>query len=447
MYFFTLLCLICIETNLDFDNVQIPFDAEGQIYEIDSLMAQQISFFEDYSKIRRAFLFLEPDSSYVIEIYTQKDKVFLRKRIGVSEETVLEIQKEIAALQTQKKTKVVYDRSGYGRFLRNSFLFAYGVQAPLTAIAFTADDYDFRSSTAVYMLSSAASFFIPLMLTKKCDVSKAHADLYLWGGIHGLYIAGALSSIVDIKFYERGGALITVSGSVIGEYIGFQSVNKFSLSLGRGSMIYIISDFTGLSAAGILGLIDNWQDPLFNYKHYLGASLIGFGGGIATGALLTKNIDLADGDPAIFANCGIVGALSLPIILTWFDGPGDNISEKIYISAGLTGLGLGSYVGHRIVKNKNFTENAGDNIVLGGLAGALTGAGCVFLMKSDDSKVYYTAALAGDIIGALVTARLINPGDSEKHSRLRFYPETMISLALSSVCDTPTRGPLVSFSF
>ena len=104
-------------------------------------------------------------------------------------------------------------------------------------------------------------------------------------------------------------------------------------------------------------------------------------------------------------------------------------------------------MGHRIVKNKNFTENTGDNIVLGGLAGALTGAGCVFLMKSDDSKVYYTAALAGDIIGALVTARLINPGDSEKHSGLRFYPETMIFLALSSVCDTPTRGPLVSFSF
>ena len=76
MCFFTLLCLICVETNLDFDNIQIPFDAEGQIYEIDSLMAQQISFFKDYSEMRKAFLFLEPDSSYVIEIYTQKDKGF-----------------------------------------------------------------------------------------------------------------------------------------------------------------------------------------------------------------------------------------------------------------------------------------------------------------------------------------------------------------------------------
>jgi|GEM_PF-1135762 len=446
MEIFLLLVLSQIDSNRVSYEIQMPFDTEGNIYEIDYVLARQIEFFKDYTEVQKALLFLQPDSSLVLEIYSKKNGNIIKERVGIQPETISQIQKEIEMIMAKKKLEIIYDRSGYANFLGNSFLFAYAVQAPLVVMGSGPDD--FRTGVAIYMLSSASGFIIPLMLTRNCNVSKAHASMFAFGGAHGLYIAWALSAISGVKFYEGPGAFFTVSGSIIGEYIGFQSVNRFNLNVGRGNTVCIIGDFAGVSAAGMLSLFDNWSNPRFGDKHYLSMSIAGFGAGLFAGASITRNLDLADGDQYIFGHCGIAGGFALPIILSWADSDeGGRISEKIYISAGITGLGLGSILGYRIVKNKNFTEGEGNIITLGGIAGALTGLGLVYLANIKNGRAYYTGLLLGDIAGALTTASIIKAGNSEKHSHLHIHPEAVFCLGLSSVYHIPTKNPVISFNF
>uniref|UniRef100_A0A7C4TAR8 Uncharacterized protein n=1 Tax=candidate division WOR-3 bacterium TaxID=2052148 RepID=A0A7C4TAR8_UNCW3 len=442
MELLVLLFVSQIDSNKFSYETQIPFDAEAQVYEIDSALGHKIEFFKDYKGLKKALLFLQPDSSHIIEIYSEKNGGIVKERVRIEPEIIDQIQQEIALIKIREPLKTGYDRSGYRDFLGSSFVFAYAVQAPLMVMALSPDDY--HTGVAIYMLSSASGFVIPLILTRNCDISKAHAQIFLLGGIHGGYIAGALSGIAGVDVFEGPGALFTVTGSITGEYLGFQSADKFDLSLGRGNTIFAIGDFTGATSTGLLSLFDNWSNPSFNYKHYLATSIAGLGIGLYAGTKLTENLNLGDGDPSIFANCGIVGGAILPALLSWFDNKEGIISGKMYISAGISGLGLGSILGYRIIKEKDFTESEGNIIVLGGIAGALTGLGMVYLAKIKDSRAYYTGMLIGDIAGALATASFIKVGESNKHSQIHLHPESIFGLCLYSINRTPFRTQLIT---
>lgn len=435
-----------IDSNHIYIETQIPFDTEGTIYEINYPLLHQLNFFNGYADAQKVLLFLQPDSSFVLEIYTKKNGNIIKERIKIESEDISEIQKQLALVTAKEELTPVYDRSGYKEFLGNSFLFAYAIQAPLITISLGPDD--FRTGTAIYMLTSAAGFAIPLMLSKNCDVSKAHASMFLAGGMHGLYIAGALSIIGDFNVFKSPGGLFTAGGSVIGEYVGFQSVNSFNLSMGRGNTIMLFGDFAGASAAGMLSLFDNWSDPKFDVKHYLSMSIVGFGTGLLAGASVTRNLELADGDHYIFGHCGIAGGLVLPIALSWADRKeGGRISGKMYISAGLAGLGLGSVIGYKIVRDKNFTASDGIIITLGGAAGALTGEGLVSLANIQDAGAYFTGLLIGDIAGSFATASIIEAGKSDTHSRLHIHPEGFLGLGLSYIYQIPAKHSIISINF
>uniref|UniRef100_A0A7V1EJ34 Uncharacterized protein n=1 Tax=candidate division WOR-3 bacterium TaxID=2052148 RepID=A0A7V1EJ34_UNCW3 len=213
----------------------------------------------------------------IIEIYQKKVEGIVKERIKIEPETITRIQQEIALIKSRAIPEQKYDRSGYAQFLGNSFLFAFGIQAPLVVMGFNPDDS--RIGVALYMLFSASGFVIPLMVTKNCDVSKAHSGMFA-----------------------------TV-----------------------GNTIFVISDFIGASSAGALSLFDNWSNPRMNIKHYLGISLAGLCLGIYTGSKVTQNINLGDGDPAIFADFGIAGGAVLPVAPSWFDNGKGRISGKMYV--------------------------------------------------------------------------------------------------------------------
>lgn len=435
-----------IDSNQIYSEIQIPFDNERTIYEINYPLLHQLDFFRVYPDAQKVLLFLQPDSSFVLEIYTKKNGNIIKWRIKIKPEDISKIQKQIALVTAEEELIPAYDRSGYKEFLGNSFLFAYATQAPLITISLGPDD--FRTGVAIYMLTSASGFVIPLMLTKNCDVSKAHASMFLAGGMHGLYIAGALSVVGDFNVFKNPGGLFTVIGSGMGEYIGFQSVNRFNLSMGRGNTILLFGDFAGAGAAGMLSLFDNWSDHKFDVKHYLSISIAGFGTGLFAGASLTRNLELADGDHYIFGHCGIAGGLGLLIALSWADRKEmGRISEKMYISAGLAGIGLGSVIGYKIVQNNNFTESDGNIITLGGAAGALTGAGLVFLAGIKDARAYYTGLLIGDIAGSFLTASIIEAGKSTTHSGLHIHPEGVLGFGLSYIYQIPSKHNIISINF
>ncbi|MEO0160648.1 MAG: hypothetical protein ABIL39_01030 [candidate division WOR-3 bacterium] len=445
MELITLFFVVQVDSSIIKYETQVPFDLEAKIYEIDSALAQRIEFFKNYPAIKKAELYLLPDSSYVLEIYSQKEGVNIRERIEVKPEEISQIRQAIAAAKTVEIPKAVLDRSGYRDFLGGSFVFAYCIQAPLTVMAVNPDNL--RIGVAVYMLSSSAGFVIPLLLTKNCNVSKAHANMFRYGGYNGLYIAGALATIVDMNIFEGTGALLTLGGSVVGEYTGFQAVNSFKLSMGRGNTIMIIGDFVGASSMGMLSLFDNWSNPKFNHKHYLATSILGIGLGIFLGSAVTRKINLADGDYLIFGNCGIVGAASLPVLLSYFDNSQNRISGKMYISAGVAGLGLGSILGYKIVENKNFSESEANIIAIGGVAGSLASVGLIFLSGNENPKIYWTGLIAGDVIGAVATTSFIKAGRANKQSKLYLNPESIISMGLCYGNGIPFRNSLITYRF
>ncbi|MCX7994459.1 MAG: hypothetical protein N3A65_01635 [candidate division WOR-3 bacterium] len=103
--------------------IQVPFDSSAKIYEIDSAQAQLIDFFKNYPALHKALLFLQPDSSYVIEIYSQRDGQLVKQRLSITPEEISHLKQALASIKIEEKPKIVLERSGYREFSGSSFVF------------------------------------------------------------------------------------------------------------------------------------------------------------------------------------------------------------------------------------------------------------------------------------------------------------------------------------
>ncbi|MGQ9701587.1 MAG: hypothetical protein ACUVQT_03935 [bacterium] len=73
MAFIIFLIISQVDSNQIYTEIQIPFDTERTIYEIDYPLLHQLDFFREYQDAQKVQLFLQPDSSFILEIYEKID--------------------------------------------------------------------------------------------------------------------------------------------------------------------------------------------------------------------------------------------------------------------------------------------------------------------------------------------------------------------------------------
>lgn len=428
--------------------VQMPFDSAGKIYEIKKDLASTLSFFENYPDMTSALLFMQPDSTYVIELYYRKEHHVVKTRVPIDQESLLLIRNEIIQRPIEPKISAMRDRSGAWLYLTNSLVFSYCGRAPLLLIATSPDDY--RVVITLYLLSSTAGFFIPMMITKNTDITYAHAFSSWFGATRGVYAGYVIGYCLDNN-YSESDAWFPLFGSIIGDVAGFKATPSGRRGVGKIGLITTMADWGTVCIPAVVALADD--STWFDEKIYLLTSLGGLAGGILGGNYLSRKLDLQDGDPRIFRLYGALGAATLPIILYWFDGiyPSEH-AHRLYIASGLIGCGIGSYLGWRAIKNKDYSFGDGVMLEVGSIAGGMATSGLLLLAdiwtETDFSaQVYATTALAGAMLGSVFTANQIKAGSASGNSKLLLHPESLGFIALAKNYDIPCRVPLVTFSF
>jgi hypothetical protein len=382
-----LLCAIgiffCI-VNIQAQEEAVSFDSKGKITKLTPNTAQKIGLILNEGSFKEAELFLQPDSSYIIEFHYEKNGKILRDRKPYTYEEIRQIRSNI------DQTLIVEESSGdamEGRALMvaSSVVAGLSIYGPALPIIF---DYEGSHAAGLYMLGAGAGFFVPYAITHKKPVSYGQANLYYYGlsrgFMHGSLFATSLYwNDVSVRSVYSFGTFFGLTESVI----GYNFVKWNNVSNGTANLMTVYGDFgifSGFAIANQLDLLDNRISPALVSLSSLG--------GIVAGYCLGKNNDISAGDAEIISTTGWLGAY-LPLSFIAYSKA---TTAWYYTTPSLlTGI-AGAYIGHKLTKNYNFTFSQGYLTKLGTAAGGLMGLGVVFMANGREPGTI----LLGSYIGA-----------------------------------------------
>lgn len=296
-------------------------------------------------------------------------------------------------------------------------------------MAFDVDDS--KSVLAIYMLTSGAGFFIPLIATRNMRVTDADATLSLYGGtrgiVHGLFAWGYVrGKEADAREALTFGMLGSASEAITFFYLADRS----NMTPGTAEVICFGGDLGLGMGIGTAYLADFFKED----KERLASAsiLFGSGCGLLTGKFLADNQPYTRGDAFVLRGTVILGAY-VPLAVVDMTEPKEN---KAYTAAAMGGSVIGAGIGHLLVKGKDFTTGQGTLINLGELAGGLVGLGVAYLISSekDNSSLYLTSSSLGALGGfwLLYKSFAKSARNYEKSSswNFNFAPEGLVSYAI-----------------
>jgi hypothetical protein len=262
-----------------------------------------------------------------------------------------------------------------------------------------------KTAVALYMLTSATGFFVPLAVTNSIDVTDANAILYNYGAtrgiIHGVFLHNLLFDVDDAA---KGSIAMGMLGSIGESIAGFAVASK--MSAGTASTISVCGDFgigIGLGTCGLLDLFQTEQE-----RAVAATVLLGSAGGLIAGGLLASDQSYTRGDAFVLEGAGLLGSY-VPLAALELLGVE---SGKTYIAASMLGSVAGIALAHgSLVRGKDFTTGQGVLIQLGTVGGALAGAGIAYLVSprgNGDGTLFLTSSAIGAVGGFALTYTLFS---------------------------------------
>jgi hypothetical protein len=240
---------------------------------------------------------------------------------------------------------------------------------------------DTRTFVGTYMLTAGSTFFIPFLATSKSRVTKAQANMALYGGgmgiLHGILLHGLLDGR---EFFDSQSEriLTTTLLTSVGEGIaGYMIAGANNLSEGKANVITTVGSF-GLGAGAAIGYLADVDD----FQGYSGLMLLGTGAGFVAGTSIANTQQFTAGDAEVFAVAGSLGTY-VPAALLYAFGADDDGADLL-VGTALAGTAGGLYAGSQLVKGHDFTDAEGDYIALGTIAGGALGVGVAYLMSGND---------------------------------------------------------------
>lgn len=424
---------------------QVPFDNNGTVFTIDRAFNDKHLIFDGAAEFYEARLFKRTDSTFVLELTRLSGKSYVRDRQELSAQDVAELKSRISKIvdfsaATDHLPKL--DQSGRSALLWGSTLwslFYYG-----TAISYAISGPDFNIG-ATYLIAGGLGYLVPMALTGDAEVSTGASTLALGGmfqgAIHG-WLLGAviLGPELDVRFGSALSSITGVAETVAGLLIG----KNMAISDGRASAINT-SSFYGMVCGGLLGITA--FGPEFNgavgARVSSGLALAGSVGGMLVGNALANDQNLTPADGTMYATSGLLG-LTLPyaVMMAFADSPLDG---RIISGAGIVGAIGGLWLGTELVRGHDFDSDDASTVVLGTLAGAVSGIGVGLLLK--DARLYTPLMWAGAAsgFGLAIGTRSPRPeGRSFGHLQFNINP---VDLALGARSAIPIPVGSLTYRF
>lgn len=442
---------------------QVPLDERGRVEVIDARMAQRLGLWvEQYPGFREARLFQAADGRFVLEITTMQGGQLARERIPMTAE-------EVAALRarlTGGMAATPMSRPGgqEGRYLLLG-------QTTLAGVAFYGPavpqilDAEGSAIGGLYLLTAAASFFLPFVLTNEQPVTFGMANLSRYGvtrgGAHGALLYNLVAGerrdrevcLPEGCYVEHDdgwpdddrGRLASAMAVSIGEGVGgYLWARNSDMTPGTANTIVTFGDaglLWGLGAAHVVGLEGDGR----------GAAALGLAGaaaGVVGGRALAARRDYTWGDADMLYTAGALGGYSALALAVAVDADED----RPVTAAVMLGSAGGLLLADRLVQQTDFTVGQAVLNRLGTIAGGLAGAAPGVMMEEE--KVALVGSAAGAIAGYLLTYSALaaeareNRGDRMSRWRIDVHPQGVLGLAGATSTST---GPLpmlnVRYSF
>ena len=388
-------CLAAFAVTGNAQEAQVPVDTLGKLQAITTELEQRLNMFPEYSNFKEAKLYQITDSSFVLEISYQPHEQLLKTRLMLNFSETKEFRQKVTERLTSASPTSLLDQEGRTKLLAGSLLLSLGYYGWALPVSMEIDNS--QVGTAIYMITSAGGFFIPLLLTKNQSVPKGTATFSIYLATRGIAHGILLDLIAEGE--DASGQGIVASGMVasLAEGIaGFAIAKQSNMSDGTACTIGVGGDF-GLGLGGGAAFLadfsgDNQDRPI------AACFLAGSAAGLFAGKLLADHQNYSRGDAYVLRASGILGMYVPCAIL----GIIKTESKDLVVGTAMGGLIVGSGLGHYLTRDKDFSANHGTVITLGEFTGGLLGLGLAFLVTPqdrDDATTYLSLSSIGAIGG------------------------------------------------
>ncbi|MHC1703829.1 MAG: hypothetical protein AB9846_07965 [Tenuifilaceae bacterium] len=408
--------------SLKSQEIQIPFC--DKYHTITPAQVSKISFFNEISGFKEAYLYLNSDTTYTIEIFYIKNGQTLREKKSISQENLNQLCNEI----TEPKPTELDDQNDFGqdgrrRLIISSMTYALGYYGWAVPVAFDAQEG--KAYTTSYMFIGAASFFIPFMATRDKEVTWGMAKGYSVGSSLGIIHGWSLSTLLLGEEMEgRTGLGISVATSLTEGLIGYSLARKHNFSYSRMNMIGYGGTWGALQGLGLPYLLNSEEPRIY------GLSSLAFSGlGMYAGNYFSSKYSITNGDATVINTIGVLGTYVPVSILNSINDDFDKTQVAFMMLGSLAGL---SYGIHK-TKTIDYDNQQGNIISLGSLAGYFTGLGFAYITESD-YRGYLILGSLGTTLGFVITDQIVKQDIRKKHNRqkatlnLEFNPYPMYGI-------------------
>jgi hypothetical protein len=383
-------------------------------------------------------LFAQTDSTSTLNIYRQayqsafKDREIspdesnllknLQKSLNISDETVRQIQQEIARSAPQMR-----DQSGRWPLVMQNMVYGAGLYG--WGIPYLLDVKDEKWYIGGEMLSLGASFYLTYQFTKNMDISHARAQMLRYGTVIGLHATAGLGWLLfpdEPKFLLSGMMLGVPAGMIITD----RFYRKWQPSLGQSWAITQWGELGYSGVSSIYKMIDpkpkkpdydlayeeyDREMTRYNdkYEHWqrrkLFISALGHPLGMALERRFYADRQYTFGDGLMLTNGRYFGLFNGLMIWDFItrdtDQDANNIDGLIFRTAG-------SYAGvilmDRYIRNQDFSTGQAILMMTGEFAGVLFGIGTGVIFEVENGRIMDLLALGGGWGGLFLTRKILS---------------------------------------
>lgn len=439
---------------------QTWIDKDGKIFEIDSELEGKLRLFPDYQEFESAKLFQLTDSTFILEINYKIDNRTNRVRKPLTAEETSAFREKVTLLINERAQYININHEGRAEFLIGTTLLGFGFWG--WAIPYSMEIEDPRSNVAMYLLTSAASFFVPYWITENKPVTEAAARLSIYGGasgiLHGLLLYHGLNKEPrsnyhyngDYYYYEENNDDLAYAAvtSILETIGGYWIASSSNMTAGKAEVLTSMATMGFGYGIGFSGM----AEELNSDGDWRLISLASIGAGYLAGNIIANSQNYTRGDAYALSTTGYLGAIT-PLALLVI---GECEDGKVYSAIGIAGATAGLFLGDHLVTGKDFTTAQGVYMSLGSFAGALLGGGFGLLFSPNTeggAKIFLTSVVAGANAGFFILYNKFKdkatiPTNSTSNLKFDFNPAAAaLQFADPSFASMPVHIPCISLSY
>jgi len=362
--------------------ISVFLNEENTIEVIDSELKEKLMLFLEYDNFKEARVFKSDENTYFLVIQYKKNDRLQQNRITLDSVAYLNLRKKISSAVREVDYTIGLDSDGRAEWLLGTTCLSLGFYGWAIPNLLRISN---KPAVATYLLTGASGFFIPYFISENRDVSHSSAQLSFYGGTSGI-----LHGLLFYELFngnnekERLAAMLGTSltelvlGFVIGKnlYKGHTDVMTSMATFGTAY---------GFGLAAPLGLYSSD----YGKTGWAASALVGTAAGYYVGSLMADKLHYTPGDASVVSTFGLVGGY-VPVSLLAL---ADVELDKYYTLFPILGSVGGLYLGHCLIKDKDFSDGNGLLIEVGTMASTLLGMGIGYMISNEGGTILTAGAV------------------------------------------------------